>query len=111
MGDCFLAFRMIFSSDKSMRDNNKDNINCGKSIEGNWEITENEIGNYIKVNSPIIPEVLNTKDTFKYFKILSLSDSLMVLEFRHKQFSNKTTIIVDHFVPEEVDVKGREFHY
>jgi len=94
-----------------MRDNNKDNINCGKSIEGNWEIIENEIGNYIKVNSPIIPEVLNTKDTFKYFKILSLSDSLMVLEFRHKQFSNKTTIIVDHFVPEEVDVKGREFHY
>lgn len=94
-----------------MRDNNEDNKNCGKSITGNWEITENEIAHYIKVNSPLIPEILNTKDTFKYFKILDLSDSLMILEFRHKQFSNSTTTITDHFVPEDVHVANRDFHY
>lgn len=111
MGNCFLAFRMIFNDDNTMRDNNEKTKNCGKSIKGDWEITENEIAHYIKITSPLIPEILNTKDSFKYFKILDLSDSLMVLEFTHKQFSNKSTKITDHFVPEEVHVENRDFHY
>lgn len=111
MGHCFLAFRMIFNHDKTMKDNNIENKNCGKSIIGNWEITENEIGHYIKINSPHIAEILNQKDTFKYFKILNLSDSLMTLEFKHKQFSNSTTTITDHLIPEDVHVENRDFHY
>jgi len=111
MGDCFLSFRMIFNNDKTMRDNNEENMNCGKSIRGTWKITENEIAHYIKISSPLIPEILNTKDSFKYFKILNLTDSLLILEFSHKQFSNKTSIITDHLVPENVHVENRNFHY
>lgn len=111
MGDCFLAFRMIFNSNMTMRDNNEDSSNCGKSMKGNWEITENENGHYIRVNSQLIPELLNIKDTFKYFKVLDLSDSLMILEFHHKQFSTSKTIITDHFVPNDVHVENRDFHY
>lgn len=111
MGTCFLAFRMIFNQDMTMRDNNEETKDCGKSIHATWSLTENEIAHYIKINSESLPELLNIKDTFKYFKILELSDSLMVLEFRHKQFSNNTTVITDHLVPEWVKVKDRDFHY
>lgn len=111
MGHCFLAFRMIFNSDQTFRDNNRESHDCGKSIEGKWELTENDIGHYIKINSPLIPEILNIEDTFKYFKVLHLSDTLMILEFRHKQFSNRTTTITDHLVPENINVKNRDFHF
>ncbi len=111
MGHCFLAFRMIFNTDYTFRDNNIENSNCGLSIEGNWEITENDDGHYIKVSSPLIPEILNIEDSFKYFKLLELSDSLMILEFTHKQFSNKITTITDHLVPEDHYVENRDFHY
>lgn len=111
MGHCFLAFRMIFNDDMKMRDNNEKNINCGPSIKGGWVLTENEVGHYIKVSSPLIPEILNIKDTFKYFQILELSDSIMILKFKHRQFSNKVTTITDHFVPENLYVEDRDFHY
>jgi len=81
MGDCFLSFRMIFNNDKTMRDNNEENMNCGKSSRGTWKITENEIAHYIKISSPLIPEILNTKDSFKYFKISLLSFSLIDLKY------------------------------
>jgi len=49
MGHCFLAFRMIFNTDYTFRDNNIENSNCGLSIEGNWEITENDDGHYLGI--------------------------------------------------------------
>jgi len=111
MGHCFLAYKLIFNIDKTMRDNNEENSNCGKSIKGDWELTETEMGHYLKLSSPLIPELLNTTDSFKLFKILEMSDSLMIWTYSHKQFSNNSTTIKDYYIPENAHVKNRDFHY
>jgi len=57
-----------------------------------------------------VKELLNQEKDYKYFKILDLSDSLLVIKFRHKQFKNQSRLITDYLVPEDVKVEGRNFH-
>jgi len=110
MGDCFLSYRISYQRNSRMRDNNAENFDCGKSLNASWKIVTNKKGSYIKLESEEIPQLLNTENNYKFFKIKSLSEDKLVLQFRHKQFSNKSTLIVDHLVPENVSVENRDFH-
>lgn len=111
MGDCFLSYRISYSRDSKMRDNNAENVDCGNSLEADWKIITNENGSFIKLTGEKLPELLNIDKDYKYFKINALSENILVLQFRHKQFSTSSTIIVDHLVPENVVVEDRNFHY
>ena len=57
---------------------------------------------------------LDTPTAGEYYldgtKVSSLSEKELVLQFKHKQFSNKSMVIVDHLVPENIEVKDRDFH-
>lgn len=112
MGGCFLSFRQTYSSDMSMTDNNGEQADCGESLNAKWEITKDEEGHsFIKLSSPQIPELLNIEEEFKNFKILYLSKDTLKLAFYHRQFSDRTTTIVDYLVPESFKVADRDFHH
>ncbi|RMA64801.1 lipocalin family protein [Ulvibacter antarcticus] len=110
MGDCFLSYRVSYSRNSNMRDNSSENIDCGESLEANWQLITNKNGGFIKLTGDNLSELLNIDESYKYFKIKALSQNELVLQFKHKQFSNKSTIIVDHLVPENVLVEDRDFH-
>lgn len=111
MGDCFLSYRTTYKTDKTYHDNNGDFSDCGKTLRASWEITADEKGNsYIKQISDQIPELMNIKENYKFFKILYLSKDSLTLQFSHKQFQ-KTRIITDYYVQEGVEVKDRDFHW
>ena len=44
-------------------------------------------------------------------KILDLSEEQMTLQFRHSQSTSRKTTITDILVPENVNIKDREFHW
>ncbi|WP_462248076.1 lipocalin family protein [Ekhidna sp.] len=112
MGDCFLAHRQTFSSSNTFTTSSSGRSDCGNDMSGKWSLARDENGTaYIKLESEQIPEMLNIKDDFKYFRIKALSDTLMVLQFNHAQTTKKTTTLVDYFVPEGVKVDDREFHW
>lgn len=112
MGDCFLAYRQTYRPDMTVRDNNGDNYDCGESLEGKWTFAQDEAGNYyIKISSEQLPELMNIEEEYKYFKVLHLADDELVLQFAHRQFSNKKTRITDILVPENSSVEGRDFHW
>ena len=112
MGDCFLSHRETYKSDMTMHDNSGDHRDCGETIHANWKFTKDKKGNYyIKWMSKELPAIMNITDEYKYFKILHLSDEQLTIQFKHKQFSNKTTTITDIYVPEHVSIKDREFHW
>jgi hypothetical protein len=112
MGDCFLSYRLIYSADMSMRDNNSEHVDCGNSLEANWQFVRDKKDNYyVKLSSEQLPELMNIDKEHKYFKILHLSADSLILQFRHRQFSDKWRTITDHYVPEEVYVKDRAFHW
>ncbi len=112
MGDCFLLYRQTYQSDMTMHDNNGEHSDCGPTLNATWKFAKDERGNYyVKWNSKELPEVMHIEQDYKFFKILRLSEEQMTLQFSHKQFSNKTTIITDIYVPEYVSVEDREFHW
>ena len=111
MGDCFLSYRVTYSNELQMWDNNSEHSECGKSLKAAWELITNEGGSFLKLHSDLLPELLNTEDSYKYFKINALSENELILQFKHQQFSDKSTVIIDHLVPEQVHVEDREFHY
>ncbi len=108
MAGCFLSYRITYKPDMTVNDNNGEQDNCGPSLMGNWELITNK-KSYLKLNSDQLPEIMNIKDTHKYFKILKITDDTLKLQYRHKQFSSKSTFI-DTFVPEHIKVKDRDFH-
>ncbi|WP_196809459.1 lipocalin family protein [Gillisia sp. JM1] len=110
MGDCFLSYRISYQRNSMMRDNNSDYFDCGKSLDASWKIVTNDNGSFIKLESEEIPELLNTDKNYKYFKITALSENELVLQFKHTQYSNNSTIIIDYLVPENINVENRDFH-
>ncbi|MFK7952847.1 MAG: hypothetical protein AB8B73_08365 [Ekhidna sp.] len=112
MGDCFLSYRQSFRSNGKVNDNNGEQNDCGPTLFAEWKFTKSkEDVFYLKLTSDQIPELMNIEENYKFFKILDMTDELLVLQFQHKQFSNKTTTITDFFVPQEMNVEGREFHW
>ncbi|MFY0608305.1 MAG: lipocalin family protein [Cyclobacteriaceae bacterium] len=112
MGDCFLSHRETYSNDMTMYNNSGDNRDCGETLQANWKFVKDKKGNYyVRIESEQLPELMNIDKDYKLFKVLRLTDDQMTLQFKHKQFSNKTTTITDIYVPEHIEVKDREFHW
>ncbi len=110
MGACFLSYRVSYFTNGTSRDNNDQNLDCGESLAATWELFSNQDGSFIKLTSDQMPLLLNQEDNYKYFRINSVSDSILVLQYRHKQYANYSTLIVDYLVPENQGVKDRDFH-
>lgn len=112
MGDCFLEHRDTYKSDFTMHNNSGDQPDCGETLYAMWKFSKDKKGNsYVRWTSDQLPQLLNIENNYKSFKILELSEEQMTLQFSHKQFSDKTTIITDIWVPEDVSIEGREFHW
>lgn len=112
MGDCFLSYRSTYRRDMRMQDNSGDERDCGQSLKAAWKFAKDLKGNYyIKLSSQQLRELMNSKNDFKLFKVLRLSQEQMTLQYRHQQFSNKFTTITDIYVPEGDRVEGRIFHW
>lgn len=110
MGDCFLSYRVTYNANGITTDNNSQNKDCGESMEANWSFYTNDNGSYIKIKGEKVKTLLNQENDYKFFKISTLSDSLLIISFKHKQFGNKERTIEDHLVPEHVEVKDRNYH-
>jgi len=112
MGDCFLSHQQTYKSDMTMYDNSGDHKDCGDTMHAQWEITTDKEGHsYLKWISDQLPDLMNIKVDYKYFKILHISDEELSIQFKHKQYSNKTTTITDFFIPEHISVEDRDFHW
>lgn len=112
MAGCFLNYQQTFAIDKTVSDNLEEFRDCGKSLIGIWKIAKDKNQNYyIKITSERIPELMNIEEDYKLFKVLELTNDQLTLQFRHKQFSNKTTTITDILVPSTLNVEGRDFHW
>ncbi|MEQ8549993.1 MAG: lipocalin family protein [Cyclobacteriaceae bacterium] len=112
MGDCFLSHRETYKRDMTMQNNSGEHRDCGETLSATWKFAKDKKGNYyIQISSKQLPELMNIDQEYKLFKILRLSEEQMTVQFQHKQFSNKTTTITDIFVPENVSVEDREFHW
>lgn len=112
MGDCFLAYRQTFLKDSSMTDNAGDTRNCGETLSANWKIVKDSKGNaYIKLSSEQIPDLMQIDENYKHFKVLQISEDELVIEYKHRQYGNKSRTVIDHYVPEDVAVEDRDFHW
>lgn len=112
MGDCFLSHKETYKSDMTMHDNSGEFRDCGETLRAKWKFVKDKKGNYyIKWSSEQLPVLMNVKEDYKYFKVLHLSEEQFTIQFKHKQFSNKTTTITDFYVLENVSVNDREFHW
>ena len=112
MGDCFLSHRDTYLANQKMHNNSGDFRDCGETLEAEWKFIKDQNDNYyIKLSSEQIPKLLNIEEEFKLFKILKLEEEEMILQFKHKQFSDETTTITDIYVPENVNIHDREFHW
>ncbi|WP_299522293.1 lipocalin family protein [Winogradskyella sp.] len=110
MGDCFLSYRVTYNSNGMTTDNNSKNRDCGESMEANWSFYTNDKGAYIKWKGEKVKTLLNQENDYKFFKIKALSDTLLIISFKHKQFGNTERTILDHLVPEHIEVKDRNYH-
>lgn len=112
MGDCFLSYRVTYSRDMKVTDNNSENEDCGESLDAIWSIYENDEGQaYVKLKGPKVKELLKQDKNYKFFKLIALDSNLMVVEFKHAQYGSKATKIIDSLVPETIKVEGRKFHW
>jgi hypothetical protein len=112
MGECFLAYRQTFANDSTMKDNAGDKRDCGETLFAEWKFIKDKKGNsYLQLKSDQIPALMQIEEDFKFFKVLQLSEEVLVLEYRHKQYGNKSRTITDHYVPENVEVEDRDFHW
>ncbi len=112
MGDCFIAYRQTFKYNKEFITSSVGRSDCGESMVGQWSLARDAKGfSYLKLESNQIPHMMNIEEDFKLFKIKMLSDSLLVVQFNHAQTTKKQTSLVDYFVPEDVKVDDRNFHW
>jgi len=112
MAGCFLSYRLTFTNDMTLADNNGQQPDCGKSLKANWKFVKDTTGNYyLKMQSPQLPALMGIAEDFKLMSILALEEEKLVLQYYHRQFSNKPTKFTDYLVPENVSVKGRDFHW
>lgn len=112
MGDCFLSYRIAYAADGKVQDNNAQHSDCGPSLTAQWKFVKDAKKNhYIKFNSPQLPELLGIDKKYKYFKVLHLSADELIIEYSHRQFSDKLRTVTDHYVPEHIKVEDRAFHW
>jgi hypothetical protein len=110
MGYCFLEYRLSFTNDMIVKDNNGDSEDCGNSLEANWSLFSNDNGDFIKYKSESLKQLMNIEEDFKFFRILHLSSDSLVVTYKHKQYSNNSLTIIDYYVPEDRVVKDRDFN-
>lgn len=95
-----------------MQDNAGETGECGETLFATWKLGKDKRGNsFLKLNSGQLPELMQIKEGYKFFKILQLSEDQLVLEYKHKQYGNKSRTITDFYVPEDVHVEDRDFHW
>lgn len=87
MGVCFLAYRQSFAKDSTMQDNAGETRECGETLFATWKFVKDKKGNsFLKLNSGQLPELMQIKEDYKFFKVLQLSEDQLVLEYKHKQY-------------------------
>ena len=112
MAGCSFEHRQIFLRNKSFHTASDGLTECGDSMIGKWAfVKDTEGASYIKFMSDQIPEMMNIEEKFKLFRIMELSDTLMILRFNHAQTTKRQTTLVDYFVPEDYIVNDRSFHW
>ncbi len=112
MGECFLAYRQTFSKDNTMNDNSGKTRDCGQTLFAEWKFVKDRKGNsYVQLKSKQLPELMQIEEDFKFFKVLQLSRNELVLEYKHKQYGNKSRTITDYYVQEDITVEDRNFHW
>ena len=110
MGDCFLSYRITYSANYSVKDNNAEHNDCGPSMKTQWKFVTNKNASFIKWSSESLKELMKTEKPYKYFTLVSISKNELIVKYEHQQFSNRKLIITDYLVPEYVEVEGRDFH-
>ncbi len=111
MAGCFLSYRNTYFPDRTVKDNNDKQRDCGPSLKANWEIIQNKKGHYfIKLKSDQLPELMNIEKDYKFFQITYLNKDSLELRYRHAQFSGQVRTIVDLYVEENIVVPNRDFH-
>lgn len=111
MAGCFLSYRQTFYKNFTVHDNNGDQSNCGETLHGTWEITNDSIGNhYIKIKSEQYKRLMGRDSGYVAFKILYASKDSLTITFSHNQFGSRR-VITDYMVTEEVSVPDRDFHW
>ena len=109
MGDCFRSYRVTYFVNGITTDNNSENNDCGPSLEANWNFHTDDNGSFIKIKGEKVKALLHQDKDYKYFKIFELTDSLLVIKFRHKQVGNTSRLITDYLVPEHIKVNDMMF--
>ncbi len=111
MEGCFMTYRQTFFKNRTVYDNNGEQPNCGETLSGLWELTNDSVGNhYIKIKSQQYKRLMGRDSGFVEFKILYASKDSLTLTFIHNQFGTVRRI-TDHLVTENVIVPDRDFHW
>jgi len=111
MGDCFLKNRQTYFVSNTMEDNSGNNPDCGQSLMASWKFVKDKEGYYyLRWESEQLAALMNIDDNFKLFKILQLSEEQITLQFFHK-FGAKQGKIIDVYVPQDVKIEDRDFHW
>lgn len=111
MEGCFMTYRQTFAKNRMVHDNNGEQANCGETLSGSWELTNDNVGNhYIKIKSEQYKRLMGRDSGFVEFKILYASKDSLTLTFIHNQFGTVRRI-TDYLVTEDVIVPDRNFHW
>ena len=114
MGECTLGYRQTYLTNHTVTDNNSDMYDCGESMNGTWRLAENAKGAaFVSITSDLVPKYFDVPDgtKTKNFQLIELSEGVLAYKFKHRLFSDKTTIVVDILVPEDSTVDDRNFHW
>lgn len=114
MNNCTLAYRQTYTSSQQVSDNNEQNPDCGPSVSGSWQFSyDSKKRPYLAITGDIIPTLFTVKEgsKTKFFRIVFLSDSMLVYRFPHQLFNKETTIIEDTLIPENAPEGDRNFHW
>lgn len=112
MGDCFLSYRATYRANGTMNDNAGKNRDCGETLNATWKFVKGSKGNdFVKISSDQLPSLMNIEDDFKHFKVIYMAEEELILQYTHKQFSSKASTITDIYVPENIEVEDRTFHW
>ena len=110
MEGCFLSYVITYHADGTFSDNNSKFQGCGESLEGTWDLVINEDGNFLKLTSAQIPDLMGIDEEYKMMKILRIEDLELQLQFTHNKYK-KMGKMVDHLVPIELKVADRAFQH
>ena len=114
MGECTLHYRQTFYANHQVEDNNSLRSDCGDSMNGKWNLSENESGvAYLSIASEVVPKYFEVPEgsITKHFQLVELTDKSLVYTFKHKLFSTKPSIVVDYLIPADSVFEDRNFHH